>query len=160
MRCPSGAAAPWHYGMRPGLVQRIIQVSDRHFVLVRINIDDRGTEQVVQILQYIAANSFRNHNMPEITHSSDNASCFHISFSFSARPLAPLAEEAGTANAVTGGVWRVQGHSLRHLLRTCHLPQRGRQDTPANLLQNTPLRQKNEGADRSFVFLYVTLRRR
>ena len=85
MRCPSGAAAPWHYGMRPGLVQRIIQVSDWHFVLVRINIDDRGTEQVVQILQYIATNSFRNHNMPEIIHSSDNASCFHISFSFSRR---------------------------------------------------------------------------
>ena len=29
-----------------------------------------------------ASNLLRNHNSPQIIHSSDNASCFHISFSF------------------------------------------------------------------------------
>ena len=74
-----------------------------------------------------AANFFGDNDSSQIVHSSDNASSLHISFSFSAAALGPLAEGAGTAQAVTGGVSHRTNDTPSVFAALSHLPQRGRQ---------------------------------
>ena len=47
---------------------------------------------------------FGNHDSPQIIHSSDNAGCFHISFSFSAGCKASLMQREVAAHRADGGI--------------------------------------------------------
>ena len=51
-----------------------------------------------------SSNLFGNYNSPQIVHSSDNAGCFHISFSFSAGYKASLVQREVAARRADGGI--------------------------------------------------------
>ena len=69
-------------------------------------------------------NFFGNHDSPQIVHSSDNASCFHISFSFSAAYKAPLCKGGWQKSLISD--WGIALYRYLTIppsrLAPCHLP--------------------------------------